>query len=97
MSWMQEEWRKAAAAGFDILFTVEPELRPRRVAECWILGRCLIKARTTPAQVNALVNFQGWQRALAIRRLKALARRGCPPLYRHLVSRRTCEWTTGVD
>ena len=87
----------AAVAGFDFLFTVEPELNPRRVRDCWILGRCLVKARTTPAQVNALVNFQGWQRALVIRRLKTLARRSCPPLYRRVVSQRTREWKRGVD
>ncbi|MEO7987005.1 MAG: polysaccharide deacetylase family protein [Gemmatimonadales bacterium] len=87
----------AAAGGFDFLFTVEPEPRPRRVQDCWVLGRCLIKARTPPAQVNALVNFQGWQRALAIRRLKMLARRSCPLLYRNVVSRRTREWKRGVD
>jgi peptidoglycan/xylan/chitin deacetylase (PgdA/CDA1 family) len=87
----------AAETGFDFLFTVEPDLRPRHLQACWILGRCLIKARMPAGHINALVNFQGWQRALAIRRLKALARRSCPPLYRHLLSRRTREWPKGAD
>ncbi len=81
----------AAAAGFRFLFTVEPELRPRTVNGCRILGRYLVKAATPPARVGRLARFEGWAGALAVRRLKAVARRSVPPLYRYVVARRTRE------
>ena len=89
--------RTAAEEGLQFLFTVEPELRPRRVGGCWILGRHLIKKYMTPAQVGELVRFRGWARALATRRIKNLARRAVPPLYRRLVAIRTGEWRQELE
>jgi peptidoglycan/xylan/chitin deacetylase (PgdA/CDA1 family) len=81
----------APAAGFRFLFTVEPQLRPRLVNGCRILGRYLVKAATPPARVGRLARFEGWTRALAVRRIKAVARRSVPPLYRYVVARRARE------
>lgn len=82
----------AAEAGFRFLFTVEPELSPRQVSGCWVLGRCLIKAGMSPARVSELARGQGWGSALLVRRLKVAARRALPPLYRRFVRQRTREW-----
>lgn len=82
----------AAEAGFRFLFTVEPELRPRELHGCWVLGRCLVKARMSPSRLDELLHFRGWTSALAVRRLKVLARRTLPLLYRRVVERRTREW-----
>jgi peptidoglycan/xylan/chitin deacetylase (PgdA/CDA1 family) len=84
--------RLADEAGFQVLFTVEPELRPRRVGSCRVLGRCLIKSSMTPERVAELARAQGWERALLLRRLKVLARRAVPLLYRQFVRQRTREW-----
>ena len=81
----------AATAGFRFLFTVEPEVRPGSVGGCRILGRYLVKAGTPPSRVAQLARFQGWNGAMAVRRLKAVARRSLPPLYRYIVARRTRE------
>jgi hypothetical protein len=67
------------------------------VRTCRILGRHLIKRHLTPAQVGELVHFRGWTRALTTRRLKTLARRAAPPLYRRLVARRTEEWRRELE
>ncbi|MGH7526055.1 MAG: polysaccharide deacetylase family protein [Gemmatimonadales bacterium] len=84
-----------AGAGFRFLFTVEPELRPRWSNGCWVLGRGLVKRRTSGSQVRDLVQFRGWRRAMALRRLKVLARQACPPLYHQVVRRRTRSWEIG--
>jgi peptidoglycan/xylan/chitin deacetylase (PgdA/CDA1 family) len=84
--------RTADSAGFRFLFTVEPELQPRLVGRCRVLGRCLIKTGMSPERVAELARGEGWGSALAVRRLKVLARRACPPLYRQLVRQRTREW-----
>jgi peptidoglycan/xylan/chitin deacetylase (PgdA/CDA1 family) len=81
----------AAVAGYRFLFTVEPEVRTRTVNGCRILGRYLVKAATPPERVGRLARFEGWTGALAMRRLKAIARRSVPPLYRFVVARRTGE------
>jgi peptidoglycan/xylan/chitin deacetylase (PgdA/CDA1 family) len=81
--------RAAAAAGLRWLFTSEPWVTPRAVDGCWVLGRFGTKAGTAPAVVGALTEFRGWGRALAVRRLKNLARRGLPALYRLYVRRTT--------
>jgi peptidoglycan/xylan/chitin deacetylase (PgdA/CDA1 family) len=84
-------FESAAAAGLRFLFTVEPELRPKCLNGCWILGRYLVKAGTAPSRIRRLSEFSGWSGALAFRRLKAVARRSVPPLYRYVVARRTRE------
>lgn len=81
--------RATAAAGLRWLFTSEPWVMPRAVDDCWVLGRFGTKARTAPAVVGALTEFRGWGRALAVRRLKNLARWGLPALYRFYVRRTT--------
>jgi peptidoglycan/xylan/chitin deacetylase (PgdA/CDA1 family) len=76
----------AAAAGLTHLFTSEPWRTPRQVGGCWILGRYIVKAGTSPSRIGALTRFHGWQRALLARRLKLLARRTLPLPYRLYVS-----------
>lgn len=79
----------AETAGLRYLFTSEPWLRPRRHGECWVLGRFSVKLETSAAHVGRLARFQGWGGALARRRLKVVATRAFPPLYRLYVRLRT--------
>lgn len=81
--------RSASEAGLRVLFTSEPWLTPRRVGDCWILGRFCPKSGTPSSTVGALASFQGWRRALLVRRLKVLARACMPALYRVHVRRST--------
>ena len=80
-----------AAAGYRYLFTVEPRLRPYDVSGCRIFGRYMVKVGTSPSRTAQLAGFRGWTSALLLRRLKAVARRSAPPLYRHVVRRRSQE------
>jgi peptidoglycan/xylan/chitin deacetylase (PgdA/CDA1 family) len=84
--------RSADRAGLRYLFTSEPWLRPRIVGGCWILGRFCAKASTSPEDIAQLARFQGWTRKLLVRRIKGVARRSIPPLYRLYVSRARREW-----
>jgi peptidoglycan/xylan/chitin deacetylase (PgdA/CDA1 family) len=84
--------RSADAAGLRYLFTSEPWLEPRIVGGCWVLGRFCPKASTSVAEIGELARFRGWTNKLVMRRLKALARRSMPPLYRLYVSRSNREW-----
>ena len=77
--------RSADAAGLRYLFTCEPQLRPVRVGECWVLGRFIPKVGTPPGRVEELVRFRGWWRARIVRGAKELARHALPPLYRAYV------------
>ena len=79
----------AAEAGFKYLFTSEPWTTPRRVGDCWILGRLCLKTGTPAEMVEELVQFRGWRRARIERGLKGLARHGMAPLYRLYVERTT--------
>lgn len=79
----------APRAGLKYLFTSEPVLEPQLHRGCWIIGRCHVKAGTTPDELRSLARFQGWRRALWARRLKGLARSLCPPLYAQYVRRMT--------
>ncbi len=81
--------RVTAAAGLRWLFTSEPWVTPRVVDGCWMLGRFGAKGDAPPALVADLAEFRGWGRALAVRRLKNLARRGLPALYRLYVRQTT--------
>ena len=81
----------AAETGFRFLFTVEPRVSPWSAHQCRVFGRYIVKARTPPSLVGRLARFRGWSGALAVRRLKAVARRSIPPLYRYVVARRTRE------
>jgi peptidoglycan/xylan/chitin deacetylase (PgdA/CDA1 family) len=83
--------RTAAQAGLEFLFTSEPWLTPRRVGDCWVVGRCSAKVETSPDHVGALTQFRGWTRALVVRRLKVAARYSASPLYRRYVDRVTAE------
>lgn len=69
-------------AGFRFLFTSEPWTTPRRVGDCWILGRFCLKTGTSADSVEELVQFRGWRKARLERGLKGLARHGMAPLYR---------------
>jgi peptidoglycan/xylan/chitin deacetylase (PgdA/CDA1 family) len=79
----------ASTAGLRYLFTSEPWLAPRRMGDCWILGRYSVKVGTSATRVADLVRFRGWSRALLRRRLKVLATNAVPPLYRLYVRLRT--------
>jgi len=81
----------ASTAGLRYLFTSEPWLVPRRMGDCWVLGRYSVKASTSAARVAELVRFQGWTRALVRRRLKVFATSALPPLYRLYIRLRTRE------
>ena len=83
----------ADRAGLRYLFTSEPALRPRRVGDCWILGRFSVKTGTLPTRVGELAHFRGWTQALFRRRLKVLATRLVPPLYRAYIRFQTTELT----
>lgn len=83
----------ASTAGLRYLFTSEPWLAPRRLGDCWILGRYSVKAGTPPARVAELARFRGWTRALVRRRLKVFATSAVPPLYRLYVRARTRQGT----
>ncbi len=76
-------------AGFQHLFTSEPWTTPRKVGNCWILGRVCLKAGTSAESVEELVQFRGWRRQRLERGLKGLARYGMAPLYRLYVERST--------
>jgi len=84
--------RSAPAAGLQYLFTSEPWLAPRQVDGCRVLGRFGPKVATPPTRVGALAQFRGWDRALLVRRLKGLARRSLPALYRSYVRYTTRDW-----
>jgi peptidoglycan/xylan/chitin deacetylase (PgdA/CDA1 family) len=79
----------ADEAGFRHLFTSEPWTSPRKVGQCWILGRLCLKTGTTADVVDELLHFQGWRMARLERGLKELARYGMAPLYRLYVERQT--------
>jgi peptidoglycan/xylan/chitin deacetylase (PgdA/CDA1 family) len=79
----------ASEAGFAHLFTSEPWTTPRKVGNCWILGRLCLKTGTSPDVVEDLVQFRGWRLARLERGLKGLARYGMAPLYRLYVERST--------
>jgi peptidoglycan/xylan/chitin deacetylase (PgdA/CDA1 family) len=81
----------AASEGVRYLFTSEPWLRPRRVDGCWILGRVIVKNTTKPRQVRELAHLRGWTAALLERRVKVMARRAAPSLYRRYVTASTRE------
>jgi peptidoglycan/xylan/chitin deacetylase (PgdA/CDA1 family) len=79
----------AGPAGVRYLFTSEPRLAPELVGGAWIVGRFGPTTTTPPGRIGALARFQGWTSALAVRRLKVLARWAVPPLYRLYVRQRT--------
>jgi peptidoglycan/xylan/chitin deacetylase (PgdA/CDA1 family) len=84
--------QSAATAGLRYLFTSEPWLRPRIIRGCWVLGRFCAKASTPAEEIAQLARFRGWTAKLLVRRLKGVARRSVPPLYRLYVSRSSREW-----
>jgi len=85
----REVLESASGAGLRYLFTSEPWLVPRRVGDCWILGRYSVKITTPPSRIEALVRFRSWTQALWRRRLKVLATSAAPPLYRLYIKLRT--------
>jgi peptidoglycan/xylan/chitin deacetylase (PgdA/CDA1 family) len=84
--------RSAGSAGLRYLFTSEPWLAPRLVGGCWILGRYCPKVTTTADEIAELARFKGWTNKLLVRRLKGLASRSLPSLYRLYVRRSSREW-----
>ena len=84
--------RSAGVSGLRYLFTSEPWLAPRIVGGCWVLGRYCAKASTTAGEIAELAGFKGWTSKLLVRRLKVLATRSMPSLYRMYVRRSVREW-----
>lgn len=84
--------RSAGVAGLRYLFTSEPTPVPRIVGGTWVLGRFCAKASTTSDEIAQLARFHGWSQKLLVRRIKTLARRSMPSLFRRYVSRSTREW-----
>lgn len=82
----------AARVGFRYLFTSEPWTRPRNTDGCWVLGRYSPTTATGAEHVAALAQFRGWSSELLLRRLKDVARRGLPTLYRQYVRVTTREF-----
>ena len=87
----QHALEAASTAGLRYLFTSEPWLMPRRVGDCWILGRYGVKTSTSVSRIGELAQFRGWWRALVMRQAKGLVRTTLPGLYRLYVRRRTRE------
>lgn len=81
----------AGDAGLQYLFTSEPQLRPERVGNTWVLGRVIIKAGVSAATIRQLVAFRGWQRVQLLRRVGWIVRALFPPLYATYVKLRTRE------
>ena len=81
----------AAAAGLRFLFTSEPTLAPQSVAGSWVLGRFCPKTTTSSHRIGELAGFRGWERAMLVRRLKAVARTLLPGAYRYYVGRQARE------
>jgi peptidoglycan/xylan/chitin deacetylase (PgdA/CDA1 family) len=92
----REMLETAGAAGLRFLFTSEPHLVPCHVNGAWVLGRYSPQGGTAAARVSRLARFQGWHSALLSRRLKVLARRAAPALYREYVRRTTREQESPV-
>jgi peptidoglycan/xylan/chitin deacetylase (PgdA/CDA1 family) len=84
--------RSAAASGLRHLFTSEPSPRPRVIRGCWVLGRFCVKQSTSSEEIARLIRFQGWRGKLLTRRIKSVAARSLPPLYRLYVNRSTRTW-----
>jgi peptidoglycan/xylan/chitin deacetylase (PgdA/CDA1 family) len=84
--------RSAATAGLRYVFTSEPWPKPRIVSGTWVLGRFCAKASTQPREIGELIHFRGWGNRLLTRRLKSLASRSLPPLYRMYLGRSAREW-----
>jgi peptidoglycan/xylan/chitin deacetylase (PgdA/CDA1 family) len=82
-------FQSAAEAGFLYLFTSEPDPRPTVMAGCRILGRVVVKARTSPHRIERLVRLKGWRHAWVARRLREAAATTLPTLYRYYVAVRT--------
>jgi peptidoglycan/xylan/chitin deacetylase (PgdA/CDA1 family) len=77
--------------GLKWLFTSEPELEPRQVGDCWILGRICARRDTSSQDVQAWAEFRGWGRARIVRRSKVLLRTLLAPAYRAWVRAREPE------
>ena len=84
--------RSAGFSGLRYLFTSEPWLAPRIVSGCWVMGRYCAKASTTAGEIGELAGFRGWTNKLLVRRLKLLATRSMPSLYRMYVRQSVREW-----
>ena len=82
-------FESADASGIRYLFTSEPWLRPRKVGNCWVLGRVCPKVGTPSSQIARLARFQGWNEQLLSRRAKNLVRFALHPLYTYYVRRST--------
>jgi len=81
--------RSANVAGLRYLFTSEPWLSPRKLGECWILGRVSPKVNTSVSRVQGFAQFRGWSRALMHRRWKVFVRTILFPFYRFYIRKMT--------
>lgn len=90
----REVERSAERAGLRFLFTCDPTTRARRVGDCMVLGRVLVRRTTSPAAIDALASFHGWTRAFLTRRGKDAVRHALPALFRVYVRRMSREVAT---
>jgi peptidoglycan/xylan/chitin deacetylase (PgdA/CDA1 family) len=75
-------FQSAHEAGLKYLFTSDPILVPRRVGDCWILGRICPRTDAPIPHIQKLAEFQGWNEALYRRRAKTAVKTIFFPLYR---------------
>ena len=90
----REVEHSAERAGLRFLFTCDPTTRARRVGDCLVLGRVLVRRTTSPAAIDALADFHGWTRAFLTRRGKDVVRYALPSLFRVYVQRMSREVAT---
>ena len=79
----------AGPAGLRYLFTCEPTLTAELVDGCWMVGRFSPKAATPAARIGQLARFNGWGRAMLVRRVKNFVRAALPGPYRYYVQRQS--------
>ena len=85
----RETMESANECGLQYLFTSEPWLQPRRVDNCWVMGRFIMRPSLSPEMLHNVIRMQGWKRARVERWIKLIARRGMGPLYGMYVRRVT--------
>jgi hypothetical protein len=75
----------AGPAGLRYVFTCEPTLTAELIDGCWTVGRFYPKTTTPAARIAQLARFNGWGRAMLVRRVKNFVRAALPGPYRYYV------------
>jgi len=76
----------ACEAGLKYLFTSEPTLHPWTRENMICFGRVCVKRNTPLRQVRQYANFEGFTKAMALRKLKQATKRILSPAYRLLAA-----------